>query len=233
MQLHLFALLTSQTAMEFLSVGFFSVGHIELQGQTLYAVLSRIASMYADLSYDISTGEEFSEELIKLFKNVSQTLKIQNQVEDRLAVAQRVKEVYGFRRAARGDVASPAAAAAAAAAAGAAAGTAAAAAADGWERVWGVDTDADLALKWLQHQTKPSAQNPAVLRAEFVAIFPDAGPVVQQKFEVEVPPSPREPPGFFRRVWYYIVGEPPPPPPKKIPDPLEVSIHPINAAEYL
>ncbi|CDJ39445.1 hypothetical protein, conserved [Eimeria tenella] len=102
-----------------------------------------------------------------------------------------------------------------------------------WEKIWGVETEADIAMKWLQHQMQPAAQNPGLLRAEFVAVFPEAGPVEQQHGLIEVPPSPRDPPGFFRRVWHYIAGEPPPPPPKKVADPLEVSIHPNNAAEYL
>ncbi|CDJ58145.1 hypothetical protein, conserved [Eimeria maxima] len=195
--------------------------------------------MYADLSYDISSEDEFAEELVKLFKVVADNLQITQNVEERLAVASRIKEVYGFRKAAkiRGTTAAAAAlnkaSRAAAAAAAAGDGTAAAAAADIWRRTWGVQTDADVALKWLQQQMNPSTINPAILRAQFVAIFPDAGPVVQQHGEIEVPPSPREPPGFFTRVWHYIAGAPPPPPPKKIPDPLEVSIHPISAADYM
>ena len=55
-------------------------GHIELQGQTLYSSLGRIASMYGDITYDITTEKGFALELSKLFKNVAQTLGIHLQV---------------------------------------------------------------------------------------------------------------------------------------------------------
>ena len=55
-------------------------GHIEIQGQTLYASVGRIAAMYADLSYDISTSDEFAEEIKKLLQKVAASLEIEEEV---------------------------------------------------------------------------------------------------------------------------------------------------------
>ena len=92
-------------------------------------------------------------------------------VEERLEAAKRIKELYGFRKAAKVKGVAAAAAALDRAAAAAATGSRKGSV-DPWERIWGVQTDADVALKWLQHQTKPQGIDPALLRAEFVAVFP-------------------------------------------------------------
>ncbi|XP_026190958.1 uncharacterized protein LOC34619145 [Cyclospora cayetanensis] len=207
----------------------FDQGHIEVQGQILYATVGQIASMYSDLTYDISTSEQFTEELKKLLDKVATTLNIQDEVAARVSAAARVRSCCGSRQAEKvGGLAKAEAALARAAAKQEEGG-----AETGWKKMWGVQTDADVALKWLQHQMQPQGIDPAVLRAQFVEVFPDAGIVEMQKMEIEVPPSPTEPPGVFARIWYHLVGSPPPPPPKSIPDPLGVKVHPINAADHL
>lgn len=87
-------------------------------------------------------------------------------MQHRHEVAAKIHSTYGSRKAT--EVRGLAAAAAAVEKAQAAAD----AGGDGWGHTFGVSTDADVALRWLQLQMKPQIKDPALLRAEFVAVFP-------------------------------------------------------------
>lgn len=53
---------------------------MEVQGQTLYASVPRIAAMYTDLTYDIATSDEFEFEMQKMLRRVAASLRITEEV---------------------------------------------------------------------------------------------------------------------------------------------------------
>ena len=95
------------------------------------------------------------------------------QVHHRHEVAAKIATTYGSRKATKVHGLAAAKAALSRAKAEAEEGNT-----EGWNRAFGVSTDADVALKWLQFQMKPQGKDPAVLRAEFAAVFPGATPLL-------------------------------------------------------
>ncbi|CBZ52440.1 conserved hypothetical protein [Neospora caninum Liverpool] len=202
----------------------FEQGHIEPQGQTLYVTVPRVATMYSDLTYDISTTDEFTEEMTKLLRRVASQLKLHHLVGLRLSVAKQIRAKYQIvgnsgaetrqrqRGSRRRDERQ-------------------------WERLLGGETSADVQLRWLQMRMHPEDATVTRARAEFTLIFPSAKPVCFQE-EVDRPeePSEKEEPGFFEKLGNALFGEEEreePALPPHLQDPLNVRLHPIPAVDII
>ncbi|KFH07059.1 GCC2 and protein GCC3 [Toxoplasma gondii VAND] len=204
----------------------FEQGHIEPQGQTLYVTVPRIATMYSDLTYDISTTDEFREEMKKLLRRVAAKLKLHNLVGARLAVAKQIRtncRIVGGkgagarrrrsrRRTETGDETQ-------------------------WEKLLGGETSADVQLRWLHMRMHPDDASSARTRAEFALIFPSAKPVCfQEDLNPPEEPSEKAEPGLFERLGNAIFGEETseePHLPPHLQDPLNVRLHPIPATDII
>ncbi|PHJ21267.1 transmembrane [Cystoisospora suis] len=143
--------------------------------------------MYSDLTYDISTTSEFSEELHKLLAKVAATLKLEANVKERLAVAKKIREKYKIvgapkslsqslrkRRRRRKkflvgeeeeeDLEEDEDR-------------------EDWGKLLGgVETSADVQMEWLRMRMHPEdhSLNLTKKRAEFTLLFPSAKPVSYQ-----------------------------------------------------
>ncbi|PFH34617.1 hypothetical protein BESB_066500 [Besnoitia besnoiti] len=199
----------------------FEQGHVELQGQTLYVSVPRLASMYGDLTYDVSTSEEFTAEVRKLLRRVAKQLKVEKEVGVRVQVAQRLRNTYRIvggrrRRTQRRQTSDEVAG-------------------GQWKKLIGGETDADVQLRWLRLRMHGDEDSSARRRAEFALIFPSAKPVVyQDELESSRPSQPEEQPGFLEQLANTLFGtEKKRDFSRRAQDPLDVHLHPYHAVDLL